>query len=98
MPYKDIKKRNDYNKEYLRKWRKENAEKQRGYDASRSKHKVLARAAVTYALKTGKLVRPDVCSRCDVVCIPEAHHPDHDKRLEVVWLCSPCHRLIEKGV
>ena len=45
MPYKDIKKRNEYNKIYLREWRKNNRDKVRGYDQAREKHKVAARVS-----------------------------------------------------
>ena len=28
----------------------------------------------------------------------ESHHPDYKDKLEVVWLCPSCHRLLHKGV
>lgn len=98
MPYKDLKKRNEYNKLYLRKWRQDNPDKQRNYDIGREKHKVAARAKVNYRVKTGEIIKPKNCSKCMVVCKPEAHHPDHNKPLEIVWLCTNCHREIEKMI
>jgi Bacillus phage endonuclease len=51
-----------------------------------------ARARVHDALKRGKLVRPDHCILCGKKCKPHAHHDDYAKPLEVIWLCSPCHK------
>src|SRR6266850_1011440 len=53
--------------------------------------KVAAWLAINRALASGKLVRPNRCSRCKKKCKPEAHHPDYKKKLEVIWLCGPCH-------
>jgi len=48
--------------------------------------------AVYYAVKTGVLVRPDVCSRCGASGKKiQAHHADYAKPLEVEWLCRVCH-------
>ncbi|SRR5216684_2263199 len=65
-------------------WRKRYPEKDRA-------HRV-----VFNALRNGQLVRPRACSNCGKVCIPQAHHPDYEKPLEVIWLCRPCH-LAEDG-
>jgi hypothetical protein len=51
-----------------------------------------ARARVYDALKRGLLARPDHCTFCGVKCKPHAHHDDYSKPLEVIWLCSPCHK------
>lgn len=54
-----------------------------------------ARAALRYAVRTGRLVRPSACSSCGVEGkrIHGHHHngysPEH--ALDVVWLCSRCH-------
>lgn len=53
-----------------------------------------ARVLVQYAVKTNKLVKPEICERCKVKRQLEAHHPDYNKPLEVTWLCVPCHGLI----
>jgi hypothetical protein len=47
---------------------------------------------VEKALTRGKLQRPDHCSKCFKECVPEAHHEDYNKPLEVTWLCADCHR------
>lgn len=48
--------------------------------------------AVNNALKRGKLVKLPcwVCGRQNV----EAHHPDYDAPLSVVWLCAEHHKEI----
>jgi hypothetical protein len=55
--------------------------------------------AVAYALKTGQLVRPQVCDVCekpprpakDGRCTLQSHHADYTKPLEVQWRCLDCH-------
>ena len=47
--------------------------------------------AVSRAVKSGKLIRPDHCSKCLVQCFPQAHHDDYNKPLDVMWLCPICH-------
>jgi hypothetical protein len=62
--------------------------------------------AVKYALTTGKLVRPAKCSHCGKwpgknkrgrSKIEAHHHKGYDRahQLDVVWLCSRCHRNAE---
>ena len=61
------------------KWDSENAEKRRVHDRT------------MYAVQTGKLFRPEQCSKCEKKCTPHAHHEDYSKPFEVIWLCSTCH-------
>lgn len=56
-----------------------------------------ARHAVRYAIQTGKMVRPDTCSACGSFCNAHAHHDDYTKRLDVRWLCKPCHEEVHRG-
>lgn len=55
--------------------------------------------AVEAALKAELLVKPDTCYGCgcgnDEHRI-EAHHHDYAKPLEVIWLCTPCHRRMDQ--
>lgn len=53
-----------------------------------------AHSVVMDALKSGKLVRPEHCSRCSKECRVHAHHSDYAKLLEVTWVCNSCHRII----
>jgi len=50
-----------------------------------------AHVEVAHALKSGDLVRPDRCSKCEAWGSPVAHHEDYEKPLDVVWLCDTCH-------
>jgi hypothetical protein len=56
--------------------------------------KIEARKQVMLALKKG-ILKKQPCEECRSVK-SEAHHPDHLKPLEVVWLCRPHHREREK--
>jgi hypothetical protein len=74
-------------------WRRE-------YD-QKNRHKCQAADAVRYALRTGRLVRPEACSHCGAVGKITAHH--HlgyavEHRLHVQWLCVPCHRKADRGL
>jgi hypothetical protein len=57
-----------------------------------NKEKVRAQRSAKKALRKGKLVRPETCERCGVHCKPQMHHVDYSRRLDVRWLCGPCHR------
>ena len=52
--------------------------------------------AVARALRAGTLVRQP-CVRCQDPK-SEAHHEDYDKPLDVVWLCSVCHKQRHKEI
>lgn len=50
-----------------------------------------ARELVQRAVKSGALIRPERCSRCNREGKITGHHPDYSKPLDVIWLCHPCH-------
>ena len=50
-----------------------------------------AHNAVTRAVSKGDLVRPSGCSRCGSSPV-YGHHEDYNKKLDVTWLCQPCHK------
>lgn len=50
--------------------------------------------AVTRAVRAGKLERKP-CARCGAVK-SYAHHESYDRKLDVVWLCQPCHKQRHK--
>lgn len=58
-------------------------------DRLKNPHKWEARAAVKKALKNGTLVKKS-CEVCDNPKV-EAHHPDHNKPLDIKWLCRLHH-------
>ena len=53
--------------------------------------KLATHGMVNYALLKKRLLRPDLCSNCNIECIPDAHHCDYALPLEVTWLCRQCH-------
>ena len=86
-------------KQRVRKWQKENNYSSIYTTRWRKSHREIARAryAVSDAVKSGKIQRPDKCQSCGVSCRPEAHHHkgyEKEFRLDVLWLCGPCHRRI----
>lgn len=51
-----------------------------------------ARQNLRYAIKVGKVTRPDVCEKCQKgEGVMHGHHHDYSKPLEVEWLCGKCH-------
>ena len=50
-----------------------------------------AHNALTRAVAKGTVLRPDHCSKCLIDCVPQGHHDDYEKPLEVLWLCPICH-------
>lgn len=49
--------------------------------------------AMYYALRMGKITKPETCSICGgwFGSKIQAHHEDYDQPLEVVWCCQDCH-------
>ncbi len=64
--------------------------KPQSYALDPAKH--LAHAAVSRALQKGILVRPVCCERCGATGRVEGHHDDYTRQLDVLWLCTMCHR------
>lgn len=97
------KERQQKQKEYKERMRKENPEK---YDrifhglrkrySARHKEKIRAEGLVNDAIRYGKLKRPNRCESCGKDCNPQAHHYDYSKPFEVVWLCTTCHANVHK--
>lgn len=67
--------------------------------AERNKDKRYAHFSLKRALMSGAIERPSSCSRCGASGVRiEGHHPDYTRPLDVVWLCSPCHKAEHKRV
>ena len=78
----------------MRRWRAADPERARRLSAKWRRNHPLqykAQKAVHNAIRDGRLIRPGACSSCGVKCVPEGHHEDHTKPLEVIWLCRACH-------
>ncbi|MAH43195.1 hypothetical protein CL614_05770 [archaeon] len=96
MPYKDIEKKRICDKEYQRKKRIREKDKILKYNYSyRDKfpERYSAHKKVFRAIKAGKLKR-SACKDCDSLVSIQGHHSDYSKPLEVIWLCSPCHKKL----
>jgi ribosomal protein S27AE len=61
---------------------------------SEDKRRIAAHNAVARAIKKGSLLKLP-CVRCGTEK-SVAHHEDYSKFLDVMWLCSPCHRKRHK--
>lgn len=67
--------------------------------AIRNKGKVNARQAVHYAIKIGRIIRPEDCEQCGKTVRTYAHHHKGYStlhRLDVIHLCRSCHVRIHK--
>ena len=66
------------------------------YQRMKSKYpeKFSARWKLKYAVRSGKIVRPDECDVCHRAGIPDGHHKDYSKPFEVDWLCGMCHKQV----
>lgn len=57
-----------------------------------------ARIILGNALKLKKITKPSQCTLCLSSDKIEAHHPNYDEPLNVVWLCRKCHMAIHKSI
>jgi hypothetical protein len=59
--------------------------------AKANPHKRAAHRAVDGAIRAGKLAPWPCCALPDCGKVPQAHHPDYDQPLDVIWLCPQHH-------
>ena len=90
---------------YYRKWYAEKGRKRKADYAECIKSWLEAhpmaknvRAEIATATRTGKLIRPKICSSCNEERKVQAHHPDYKKPLEIIWLCASCHKLLHNNL
>lgn len=87
----------DYYRDYDRKRGRTEGRKVMFANKQRTKRKAMgadydrSHIAVARAIESGSLIRPDHCHRCLIQCPAQAHHDDHSKPLEIMWLCPVCH-------
>ena len=90
----DVRKRfKDYRDEYYK--RPEVKERIKNYVKECERHpeyklKRFARNYLRYRVRQGEIIK-EPCLACGKKQA-EAHHPDYNQPLIVVWLCSDCHR------
>lgn len=86
----------------VRKYRENNPRKvleTRLKTCAKSPSRTRANKVVEAALACGELENPGVCYGCGCVAGEhriEAHHHDYSKPLDIVWLCTPCHRRMDQ--
>ena len=47
---------------------------------------------IEIAIKTGKIIRPKICSKCGRKTKTQTHHLDYNDFMNFVWLCASCHK------
>jgi len=57
--------------------------------------RIKARQRIYYHKKAGNII-PGNCETCGTEKGIEAHHPDYNNPLEVIWLCTECHRELHR--
>ncbi len=76
----------DYQREYMRRLRSNQT-------VSKEIRQRAGRILQT-ALRKGELVKPSKCEACHGKQYIMAHHPDYEQPLEVLWVCSSCHKKL----
>ena len=92
------KKELEYKMLYARRIRKENPEKKKEMNreyAKENPEKIKCYKLVYKAVKKGILLRKP-CQFCSKEKV-QGHHPDYSKPLDVIWLCSSCHKKLHLG-
>lgn len=84
------------NPDYYKNWAARNPDKIKEYERRKDPIKIRARRIVNKSINDGKIVRPDICQWCgeDYFYTDqaiEAHHEDHSKPMDIIWLCKECH-------
>jgi len=103
MPYKNKKDKKAHNQKYYKKWYAKNgreraANYQEAIEEWRKKHPkaIKVQKRLREAIEKGKIIRPKICSKCKRKVKISAHHPDYSRPLEVIWVCSSCHKKLHK--
>jgi len=89
----------DKNREYERISRQINPEKNRERWRKRKRKndkKEKARDILNKAVKTGIILKPDICAKCGRAIKLTAHHDNYDEPLKVEWLCYECHGKLHR--
>lgn len=61
-------------------------------DKEKNPDKNVARTIVRKAIESGKIKPPQECELCFEETGLDAHHPDHNEPLLLVFLCPSCHK------
>ena len=96
--------RQELGQEYRPTWKLEWSKGRKRRSLMEHLDKGRAQQAVNRSVRSGRLVRPEVCSSCGETpprnnagrTAIHGHHEDYSKPLEVVWLCRRCHVAVHK--
>jgi len=86
-----------YSKKYIKLYPERKLATMKAY-RTRNPEKYAAHTIINNAIKTGNIKKPDCCSVCSKETVVEGHHHDYSKPLEVIWVCSQCHKDIHKQI
>ena len=64
-----------------------------GIPIDEKKIRIKSRSILNHAIREGKIIRKP-CTICGNIA--EAHHPDYNRPLDVIWLCFRHHREIHE--
>jgi len=86
---------------YYKKWYKKNG-RNRAIDYTdainewikNNPEKVKAKSILNSALISGTIIKPKRCCKCNNITRLSAHHKNYNKPLDVLWLCSSCHKTL----
>ena len=95
-----VERKKDDIRAYYRKWYAQNG-RNRAVDYTEAvkewmenhPKELIAHQKLRKAIRKGILNKPDHCSKCGRQTKISGHHPDYSKPLEVIWMCSSCHKL-----
>ena len=97
----NVKKRRESKADWAKQDRKNNPEKYSKYlkqYRENRKHKQQAVNKLNWAVKSGKIKKPEECSCCGHNEKVNGHHKDYNKPLEVIWLCTKCHKFLHSRI
>jgi len=59
--------------------------------------RIYAQRALSYAIRSGLINKPNQCEQCGTECKPQGHHPDYAKPRNVVFLCPLCYKHVHSN-
>ena len=94
-------KKREQGRDYVRANREKMAESLRAWRACNGQtperaEKEKARQALSRAIRKGRITKPETCETCGGNGLIHGHHDDYSKKLEVRWLCAPCHGVTHR--
>jgi len=92
-------KRKEHQAEYYREWYKENGRNRADNYIEKIlewtdafPERVRIQRLLRYAIKIGKVIRPEICPKCGRKAKIQAHHVNYEHFMNFVFLCASCHK------